>query len=247
MALEDTLCKGCDPVQLKIEYIPTRQSVFFGNIKMTSFSDAVTPAWNEESVYGRMDPIATFQGTTRAVDLSFDLGPYTLSDDRKRLALAKISRLMQFQYPTYSDTGAMAISRPPLLRVNFANYIPNLLCYMTAMAYTPVDGMDATTLPKVVGGQILPQRIAVSLSFKILHETAPGWDDFGYWIGDGSFEKSPISEWQPKAAAADAASDPTAASESPDDDALEAQVASEDPFSPEQHAQIDKLTELGLM
>jgi hypothetical protein len=239
----------CEAIaEVKIIHVPTGKHVNFGNIKMQSFSDTLSPSWNEEQVYGRMDPIATFQGTTRSIELSFDLGPFTLSDARKQLALAKISRLMQFQYPTYSGTGAMAISRPPLLRVSFANYIPNLLCYMSAMAYTPVDGMDATTVPKIVGGQILPQRIAVSLSFKILHEKAPGWNDFGYWIGeDSDFEKSPISDWQPKTAAADGDSDPTTTSVSPDDGAPEAQVASENPFSDEQLDQIDKLTELGLM
>ena len=114
------------------------------------------------------------------------------------------------------------------------------------MAYTPVDGMDATTLPKVVANQILPQRIAVSLSFKILHETAPGWDDSGNWIGDSSFEKSPISEWQLNLT--DATTDATAAAGvNPAAAVPEAQVASEDPFSPEQQLQITRLTELGLM
>ena len=173
---------------LEIEHAPTGKKVQFFQIKMTGFSDTVTPKWNEESVYGRMDPIATYQGTTRTIELSFDIGPFSDSDDRKKLALQKISRLMQFQYPTYSNTGnTMAISRPPILKVHFANYIRKgdgtknpLLCYMTAMSYNPVDGMSATTTPKVIvdpNPTILPQRIAVSLSFKVLHETAPGWRD----------------------------------------------------------------------
>ena len=182
---------------LEIEHAPTGKKVQFLQIKMTGFSDAVTPSWSEESVYGRMDPIATYQGTTRAIELSFDLGPFSESDDRKKLALQKISRLMQFQYPTYSSVGsATAISRPPLLKISFANYIRagynrSLLCYLTGMSFNPVDGMSATTTPKVVidstGGNatILPQRIAVTISLKVLHETAPGWNDTTKeWAGD---------------------------------------------------------------
>ena len=177
------------PVQLYIEHAATGKKVQFLQIKMTGFSDTVTPSWTEENVYGRMDPIATYQGTTRAIELSFDLGPFSESDERKELALRKISRLMQFQYPTYSGTGnAMSISRPPLLKVQFANYIRSsegktLLCYMAGMSYNPVDGMSATTTPKVLSGNILPQRIAVTLSLKVLHDKAPGWSDNNKWLG----------------------------------------------------------------
>ena len=173
---------------LEIEHAATGKKVQFFQMKITGFSDTVTPSWSEEPVYGRMDPIATYQGTTRAIELSFDIGPFSDSDDRKKLALQKISRLMQFQYPTYATSGsATSISRPPLLNVSFANYIragsgtdTSLLCYMTGMSYNPVDGMSATTTPKVVdddGATILPQRIAVSISLKVLHEAAPGWKD----------------------------------------------------------------------
>ena len=181
---------------LEIEHAPTGKKVQFLQIKITGFSDTVTPSWTEENVYGRMDPIATYQGTTRAIELSFDIGPFSESDDRKKLALQKISRLMQFQYPTYSSVGsATAISRPPLLKISFANYIRagynrSLLCYLTGMSFNPVDGMSATTTPKVVidsngdNATILPQRIAVTLSLKVLHEKTPGWNDSNSeWAG----------------------------------------------------------------
>ena len=184
---------------LEIEHGPTGKKVQFFQIKMTGFSDTVTPSWTEESVYGRMDPIATYQGTTRAIELSFDLGPFSESDDRKKLALQKVNRLMQFQYPTYSSVGsATSISRPPLLKVQFANYIragdgTPLLCYMAGMSYNPVDGMSSTTTPKVIkdskgdNATILPQRIAVTLSLKVLHKKPPGWTDAGKWAGGKSW------------------------------------------------------------
>ena len=100
MATEE--CGG--DVSLRIKNLAVKKEVVFSQIKMTGFSDTVSPSWSEEPVYGRMDPIATYQGTTRAMSLSFELGPFSESDDRKKLALEKISRLMQFQYQTYSIT-----------------------------------------------------------------------------------------------------------------------------------------------
>ena len=189
---------------LEIEHAATGKKVQFFQMKITGFSDTVTPSWSEEAVYGRMDPIATYQGTTRAIELSFDVGPFPESDDRKKLVLQKVSRLMQFQYPTYATSGsATSISRPPLLKVSFANYIRSgantpLLCYMAGMSYNPVDGMSAVTTPKVVdddGPTILPQRIAVTLSLKVLHETAPGWSDTGdKWDGGKYWGPYAISE-----------------------------------------------------
>ena len=109
---------------LEIEHAATGKKVQFFQMKITGFSDTVTPSWSEEPVYGRMDPIATYQGTTRAMSLTFELGPFSESDDRKKLALEKISRLMQFQYPTYSSAGsALSISRPPLLQISFHNFL----------------------------------------------------------------------------------------------------------------------------
>ena len=40
---------------------------------ITSFSDSMNSSWNEEQVYGRPDPIGTFQNTTRKISLAFDV------------------------------------------------------------------------------------------------------------------------------------------------------------------------------
>ena len=188
-----------EEIKLTVQHVLSGNEVVFKNIKVTGFSDDITTNWNQETVYGRMDPIVTYQGTTRKISLNFDLGPFTLSDDRKRLALIKISRLMKFQYPSYEFVGnAHSISRPPILRVSMANYIragsgEGLLCYMDGMSYTPVDGMNSTTVAKVSGGQILPQRIAVSFGLNVLHEASEGqgigWDNAGNWQGGDNWGK----------------------------------------------------------
>ena len=211
-------------ISLRIKNLAIKKEVVFSQIKMTGFSDTVTPSWNEEAVYGRMDRIATYQGTTRAIDLSFELGPFSESDDRKKLALEKISRLMQFQYPTYSGTGdATAISRPPLLQINFHNYIrEGLVCYVTDISYKPVDGMNAITVPKFVDGKILPQRISVSLSIKVLHTVAPGFSDDGVWSG------APVGPADTAAGVAQAAADAVADAAAAEKTAAEQAAADEE-------------------
>ena len=199
-------------ISLRIKNLAVDKEVVFSQIKMTGFSDTVTPSWNEEVVYGRMDPIATYQGTTRAMSLTFELGPFSESDDRKKLALEKISRLMQFQYPTYSSAGsALSISRPPLLQISFHNYIrEGLICYVSDISYAPVDGMSATTVPKFNGDDILPQRLSVSLNIKVLHTIAPGWSDSGEWLG------APVGPADPAAVIAQVAADAAEAAEAAD-------------------------------
>ena len=198
-------------VSLRIYNPAIKKGIVFSQIKMTGFSDTVTPSWTEESVYGRMDPIATYQGTTRAISLTFELGPFSESDDRKKLALGKISRLMQMQYPTYSNTtSALSISRPPLLEIDFHNYIrsDSFICYLTDVSYAPVDGMSATTVPKLHGTDILPQRISVSLNIKVLHTKAPGWSESGKWLGGTVGPMNPDPSPADSASAAVQADDP---------------------------------------
>ena len=234
MATEE--CGG--DVSLRIYSPAIEKGIVFSQIKMTGFSDTVSPNWTEEPVYGRMDPIVTYQGTTRAMSLTFELGPFSESDDRKKLALGKISRLMQMQYPTYSgrSDSALAISRPPLLNITFHNYISEeLVCYLSDVSYAPVDGMSATTVPKFNGSEILPQRISVSLNIKVLHTKAPGWSDSGEWLGGRvgpmNPDQSPAEPPAPVATTEEEEFDPTLYSykTSPEDIAIaEAQIAAEE-------------------
>ena len=171
-------------VSLFVRHIATEHAVEFKKIKVTGFSDNITTSWNEEAVYGRMDPIATYQGSTRAIELTFELGPYTESSTRRKMAMAKIQRLMQFQYPTYANVdNVLSISRPPLIEVRFMNLIKGngddgtLLCYMSGMSFSPTFGMAIESVPRVEKADILPQRFSVSLGLKVLHTQPPGWDE----------------------------------------------------------------------
>jgi len=83
---------------IRVEYVadPTK-FVQFGNFMLRSFKDTLSTKYNSEEVFGRMDPIMTYQGTGRKIDLGIDL----VDADEQNMAqnLAAVSRLMQMQYP----------------------------------------------------------------------------------------------------------------------------------------------------
>lgn len=112
---------------------------------LNGFTQSFKSNWNQENVYGRNDPIATFQGTVRSFSLSFDIPSGNI--DQARKALQQCDMLMKFLYPAYNDIqlnpfhqalkSAKAASKPlpiaistgkvishaPLVKVRFANLL----------------------------------------------------------------------------------------------------------------------------
>ena len=64
--------KQADPYKLKITGVHCGQSISFLAF-LTSFNQNFTSTWNTEVVYGRADPIATFQGNQRNIDLAWEV------------------------------------------------------------------------------------------------------------------------------------------------------------------------------
>ena len=202
--------------KLMITHIATGHSISFSNFALTEFSDSLSVSWNKQEVFGRMDPIMNYQGTSR--DISMGIAFKSLGTDAMTARHKEITQLMAFQYPTYSDTdNALAIQSPPLLKVSFANLISSgientsegLVCAMDGCAYTPGMGFTPESSPMIrfggrkLGGNksllkngkgavILPKEISLKLKFTVLHHHKLGWhfngDDYD-WQGDdlGSF------------------------------------------------------------
>ena len=166
------------PICLTVTHVATGVSVSLQKIKIASFKDTLDTKYNSEEVFRRMDPIMTYQGTTRNISFSFDIGSDTVENMKQ--AQDAIRQLMEFQYPVYDDAAATALSRPPLLRVKFANYIQaengaGLLCAMKGMSYNPIDNFAIDRSPRIVNGNIVPIRISVSMELAVLHEATVGW------------------------------------------------------------------------
>lgn len=77
---------------------------------LTDFSQNFTSEWASERVFGRNDPIATFQGTKRTISLAWDIPSATLADAQGNLK--KCGDLIQFLYPGYTTLGKSMPKKP---------------------------------------------------------------------------------------------------------------------------------------
>jgi hypothetical protein len=174
---------------LQIKSVLTGDEVKFAAF-LTNFSQNFTSNWNTEEVYGRNDPIATFQGTKRTISLSFDVPSSSLSAAKD--ALASCDLLSKFMYPGFlgkqsTEPKARLIARPPLVKVKFANLISDgesdyLLGYLGALDWTSVLEMgmfeDGTTTKS-----LYPKVISLSFTLTVLHQKELGFGDDNKWLG----------------------------------------------------------------
>jgi len=163
---------------------------------LTNFQDQLTNNFNPETVYGRMDPIMTFQNTTRKITMTLQV-PSTDKDDALR-NFKSLSQLMASQYPGYSESGnATTLSTAPLHKIKFANWTTSggaigdvsdsgLVVAFEGVSFSP--NLDAGVIED--GPRLLPKQFDLDLSMTVLHTSEVGWTD-GYWMGD---EKYPYTE-----------------------------------------------------
>ena len=114
---------------------------------LNTFNQNFSSTWNEEAVYGRNDPLATFQGTTRKISVGWSIPAGTLANAKSNLQ--RCSALIQMMYPSYTaniitdtetregdaivitettttnDDNALLMSKSPLVRLKYANLISN--------------------------------------------------------------------------------------------------------------------------
>jgi len=91
-----------------ITHLATQQTIEFRGW-VTEFSDQFTSNWNKENVYGRMDPLATFQNTERQISLGFDVVSSDLA--QAQYNLNNINNLISFLYPVTRDYTTTAPAR----------------------------------------------------------------------------------------------------------------------------------------
>ncbi len=175
---------------LEVFSIGTGYSVQFKAF-VDSFSDKYTSEWNNESVFGRMDGIATFKSTKRAISLSIGVPAGSIEEAKENLA--RISDLINFLYPNFQTTGtASNMVSAPLVKMKLANLIVDvtkevntysalasgLVGYLGGVTYQP----DIDYGMYVERGNLYPKSLKISLDFTVIH-THP--------LGFNSTSKSP--------------------------------------------------------
>ncbi len=139
--------ESSDFFKIIIRHVPTRRFTWFEGW-VTTFSDNYSSQWNEEQVYGRMDPLATFVRTGRKIQLAFDV----VSDDLGRAEenLAAVNELITYLYPVYEqqpNTGnkrvGQTIQAAPIIGLKWTNLIADasdnsdLIGYLDGVNYAP--------------------------------------------------------------------------------------------------------------
>ena len=126
-----------------IKHLPTNRIVEFEGW-VTEFNDQFNSEWNSETVYGRMDPLVTFQRTGRSISLGFDV----VADNAAHAArnLGHIGELIKFLYPVYDDKERGLQTRlkaAPLIGLKWTNLASSadnnrmLTGYLAGVNYTP--------------------------------------------------------------------------------------------------------------
>jgi len=146
-----------------IEFVPIPGLTFaLDKYYLTEFQDNITTKYSETPVYGRMDPIVNFQGSTRKITVGFEVTKTLIGEEMATLHL-NIGNLKKMQYPVYeNEFSALTIQRPPLVKVSFSNLIRDpltggpLICAMGGASFTPKTGFTPLDSPFVVFGRNPP-------------------------------------------------------------------------------------------
>ena len=140
MSAQDPALLNDEFFKIHFEHLATQQKISFAGW-VTSFSDSFNSSWNEQTVYGRMDPLATFQGTSRTISLGFDVVAKNLQE--ATMNQANISRLIEFLYPVYSSgerSNQNTLKAAPLLGLRYTNLASNTATGQQLIGW--IDGID---------------------------------------------------------------------------------------------------------
>lgn len=177
-------------IDIILTHVPTGEEISFPSF-ITEYSDDYTVSFGSETIFGRSDPVQQYQGTTRKIQISFDVVSESL--ESAKLNLQKATKLAKMMYPVYSyslsgnsDMGR-TIKAPPLMRLRYANLIQNvsgvgpagLLGTLGGFSYKP-DIIESGTY--VENGEIIPKIFKVTFAFQPLHEKTVGYDPAGNFI-----------------------------------------------------------------
>lgn len=174
---------------------------------LTDFSQNFASTWNQEEVFGRSDPIATFQNTKRTISLGWDVPAG--DSERAKSNLESYGSLIKMLYPGYiTDTTApldpenqgpqedgrkaayqQTLAKSPLIKIKFSNLIQDassgegLLGFVDGFSMKP----DLTMGYFKTSDGLYPKTFSISCSFTVLHQHDLGFGSQKQWIGNPNY------------------------------------------------------------
>jgi hypothetical protein len=147
---------------------------------LTQLDDQFSSNWNSQNVFGRQDPVITFQNTQRTINVAFTVP--SDSSEQAENNLIKLNQLIKYLYPAFQKKEtANSISAAPLFRIKFANLIydssaansgggaqeSGLVCGIQNFKHQFSFDGSSGWVDKV--GSAVPSMFSVSFSAVILH------------------------------------------------------------------------------
>jgi hypothetical protein len=161
-----------------------------------SYSDKFTSEWNNEVAFGRMDGMATFKRTGRAISLTIGVPAGSIEESIDNLA--RISDLINFLYPNYDILGTSAnMVSSPLVKMKLANLITDvtanvdtydalasgLVGYFGGLTYQP----DIDYGMFVDGGRLYPKSLKLAFEFTVIHTHQLGFNSSPVGLRTGGY------------------------------------------------------------
>ena len=152
---------------------------------MESLNDNFSQNFNQDQVFGRMDPIQSYQNTERKLSMSWKLVAANIEEAERNMY--NISRLTKLMYPEYtSGAGQQKIKSAPVMAIKYMNLVIDanakgeyLFGTISSLSITPdlEFGVLAATFPsKRIPGttlteprKIMPKIFTLSISFNPIH------------------------------------------------------------------------------
>ena len=174
---------------LTMMHVPTGYIVKFPAF-LDNINDAYTSKWIEETVFGRMDPVATFSHTERVISLSWNVPADSFEQAEGNVG--RMNQLISFLYPLYDNdnraSGATAINQSPLMRLSFGNLIKasngtGLLGFVNGITFDPALEYGMFNRKKTSGArtgdpqdnEYYPKTFRLNLEFNVQHENDLGF------------------------------------------------------------------------
>jgi hypothetical protein len=206
---------GATGAKLEIKSMIANRGVVFPAF-LTNLSQDFKSTWNSENVYGRMDPIVSFQNTTRTVQVGFNVPAASVDEAIENQT--KFSLLSQMLYPAYlvspgrrelnqsvpqddgtainetvqeAQRGSRTMAKSPLVRVKFGNLIRAQDGKSGLLGW--IDGVSfkptlALGMFAEGNGNFYAKNFELTFTLNVLHE-----DDLGFdaekpdeWLGGGT-------------------------------------------------------------
>ena len=156
--------------------------LYFRAFLKGEIAETFTPDWQTERYYGRVDEIPTYLGTSRIINVSFDVVAWRHAD--LLVIYRKLQKLQSMVYPSYTLGGFM--NSGPIIRMRIGDLIAGennrgLPGYITSLDFSYDDGIW-----NIERDLKVPRKITVSLSYTVLHDGNPGVYPLQQWSLDTS-------------------------------------------------------------